>query len=424
MALDDSKMKTNSLLSMNTKPAPFMENFEKISILHALNSIKGKKSVLEWGSGGSTLYFSSLLEDGSEWISIEHDKEWHRAIDKRINSENNKSIRIVYSPPSSAWSSSQGDGTFNQFRDYVLEPIKFNKIFDFIIVDGRARPACMNVGWEMLSDNGIMILHDAQREIYIKSIPKNSYTLRITNTKINIDGNISTLLLSKSSTKINLLSIELRNALPDYILVIKNGVNISENMLYAGDIPEHKNYTDWIGLSLTKNNNNHIRHDITSRLPIEDNTIDYYQSEDVFEHIDFKHISLIINDIFRVLKIGGVLRISIPDYGCDILRKRSIIDADNNIIFDKEGGGNIDNPGHVWFPRIDTIKEILSASLFNKYGNINYLHYYNMDSTFVVNKIDYSRSTVTRTPDHDPRVMSPYRPMSIVVDLTKSLEKQ
>ena len=37
----------------------------------------------------------------------------------------------------------------------------------------------------------------------------------------------------------------------------------------------------------------------------------------------------------------------------------------------------------------------------------------------IVNKIDYSYGYISRTPDHDERVQTPYRPMSIVVDCYK-----
>jgi hypothetical protein len=31
---------------------------------------------LEWGSGHSTLRFSSLLSQDAHWLSIEHDRAW------------------------------------------------------------------------------------------------------------------------------------------------------------------------------------------------------------------------------------------------------------------------------------------------------------------------------------------------------------
>ena len=192
--------------------------------------------------------------------------------------------------------------------------------------------------------------------------------------------------------------------------------------LYAGDLPEKKEYDGLIGLSLSQSDHRHIKYDITNSLPLSNNSVSSYQAEDVFEHIEYDKLLPIINEIYRVLKPNGTFRLSIPDYGCDVLINRSIKDASGDIVFDPGGGGTPQNPGHVWFPHIDKVKQLLEKSDFGKLGKIECLHYYNMDGTFVADKIDYSKGHIQRTPDFDKRVQNPYRPMSIVVDLYKSIK--
>ncbi len=189
--------------------------------------------------------------------------------------------------------------------------------------------------------------------------------------------------------------------------------------LYSGDVPERKEYEGLIGLSLTRNNHNHLRHDITQPFLLADNTVDSFQTEDVFEHIPFEKLAPVVNEIYRVLKPGGLFRLSAPDYGCDVLQNRSIKDERGEIVFDPGGGGTPDSPGHVWFPRIDTVMQLLTKTKFHTSGTIELLHYYNKDGTFVAKPIDYSKGPVMRTPDFDQRVKKPYRPMSLVIDLTK-----
>jgi GT2 family glycosyltransferase/glycosyltransferase involved in cell wall biosynthesis/Flp pilus assembly protein TadD/predicted SAM-dependent methyltransferase len=189
--------------------------------------------------------------------------------------------------------------------------------------------------------------------------------------------------------------------------------------LYAGDIVNDEKYNELIGLSLTQSDHNHINHDICDPLPLPDNSVDYYQAEDVFEHIEYDKLLPIINEIHRVLKPNATFRLSVPDYGCDVLIKRSVKDDSGNIVFDPEGGGTLQNPGHLWFPNIDLVRRLLEKSKFNQFGRIEYLHYYNMDGTFVAKKINYSKGYIHRTPDFDNRVQDPYRPISIVVDLIK-----
>ncbi|MBT8356901.1 MAG: methyltransferase domain-containing protein, partial [Deltaproteobacteria bacterium] len=163
--------------------------------------------------------------------------------------------------------------------------------------------------------------------------------------------------------------------------------------LCAGDIPEKKEYDGQIGLSLTRSDHRHIKHDICKPLPMPDNSVDSYQAEDVFEHIEYDKLLPIINEIYRVLKPNATFRLSVPDYGCDVLIDRSEKNTLGNIVFDP--GGEIPNePGHLWFPRIDKVKQLLEKSAFGKFGKIEYLHFYNMDGTFVVNKIDYSKGHI------------------------------
>ncbi|WP_201567939.1 methyltransferase domain-containing protein, partial [Psychrobacter immobilis] len=191
--------------------------------------------------------------------------------------------------------------------------------------------------------------------------------------------------------------------------------------LYAGDVPKNEAYQKFIGLSLTQSNFQHIKHDITEIMPLPDQCVDIYQAEDVFEHIQLDEIPNIINEIYRVLKKGGVFRLSVPDYRCDLLENRTVKDDKGELIFDPLGGGNYENGkvvggGHIWFPKYETVKELLSKTKFN---NINFLHYYDESGEAVTKPIDYSIGYVMRTPDNDERVSNPYRPMSIVVDCIK-----
>jgi SAM-dependent methyltransferase len=191
--------------------------------------------------------------------------------------------------------------------------------------------------------------------------------------------------------------------------------------LYAGDIPQDLNYNKYVGLSCTQSNSRHVRHDLTEALPLPDNCVDIYQSEDVFEHIDPRELPSVINEIYRVLKPGGLFRLSLPDYRCNILHERSLKDEHGNLVFDPEGGGDyidgrVVNGGHVWFPTYETVRDLLGSTLFT---NISYYHYYDEKGNGVTHAIDYSLGHVRRTPDHDERVQDPYRPLSIVVDCRK-----
>jgi len=53
--------------------------------------------------------------------------------------------------------------------------------------------------------------------------------------------------------------------------------------------------------------------DITKKLPLEDNSIDYIFCEEAIEHIDLNNRYSLLKECLRVLKKGGVLRVATPD---------------------------------------------------------------------------------------------------------------
>ncbi len=192
--------------------------------------------------------------------------------------------------------------------------------------------------------------------------------------------------------------------------------------LYAGFVPEARVYDKFTGLSLWRNDARHIRHDIRRRHGLPDNSVDIYQAEDVFEHIALKKIPAVIADIHRILKPGGIFRLALPDYRCDVLIRRTIKNEHGDFLFDPGGGGfrqrgRVRGGGHLWFPVYETVRNLLENSPFR--GSCVFLHYYDEHGRAVLNEIDYSIGYVKRTPDHDPRVQSPRRPLSIVVDAIK-----
>ena len=104
-------------------------------------------------------------------------------------------------------------------------------------------------------------------------------------------------------------------------------------VLYAGDIADdmHMSEPNLYGLSINKADSKHILHDITNHYPLPDNSIYSYQAEDVLEHIAFEKLVDTINEIYRILHEGGLLRICLPDYYSAYLRDISMRDEDGNI---------------------------------------------------------------------------------------------
>lgn len=141
---------------------PWMKYREIEIIEQILRNLKPKKC-LEWGSGYSTLYFPSLLDNNAKWASIEHEEKWFEKIKAR--NENRNVEMYLIRPDNYPWTDEYGDGDYSDLRNYVEFPTKFGN-FDFILVDGRARIHCLRKAYELLSNEGVVILHDAGRSYY------------------------------------------------------------------------------------------------------------------------------------------------------------------------------------------------------------------------------------------------------------------
>jgi predicted O-methyltransferase YrrM len=116
--------------------------------------------ILEWGSGYSTLYFSQLFK--CKWLAIESNLGWFQKIEKE-NIYNNIKLKLIVKQVNPDKSDN------NPYYDYIHYPTKF-KPFDFILVDGLSitRKECLKVARDIISKDGIVVLHDSDRVQYHK----------------------------------------------------------------------------------------------------------------------------------------------------------------------------------------------------------------------------------------------------------------
>lgn len=116
---------------------------------------------LEWGCGYGTLYYTKRLGKSATWIAVEHEKEWATKIQE---TSRNPKVVIHHVPPNH-FPLSDRDGTYSDLKDYVDFPERFGP-FDFILVDGMARRDCLIKAHQLVREEGVVILHDANRVRY------------------------------------------------------------------------------------------------------------------------------------------------------------------------------------------------------------------------------------------------------------------
>lgn len=196
---------------------PFMDEWEIAALLEAFSMGSGPQSVLEWGSGNSTLYFSCRLPRGSRWDAIEHNRDWALQVIRLINRVGLEGVHLHYVGNSGPFRDGFEDGDYSSFPEYILFPLKMQRRFDFILVDGRARVECMLAAWELLNDGGLIILHDAERTQYDAGIPEKAQQLRMTNPFLP-EGK-SVLFLARDAAPLVELAVRLDRLLPETILL-------------------------------------------------------------------------------------------------------------------------------------------------------------------------------------------------------------
>lgn len=107
--------------------------------------LKPHHTVLEWGTGESTLFIPPLV---SSLVSIEHNGDW---LD---------------------WHPEFGDVILSPLDggEYVSCAAEFEEPFDIILVDGRMRVECAKFVHDhgLLAEGGILFVHDWARKKYHK----------------------------------------------------------------------------------------------------------------------------------------------------------------------------------------------------------------------------------------------------------------
>lgn len=159
--------------------------------------------VLEWGAGRSTLHYSRVLEEHNalgRWLSLEHNRQFftesvapelaQRASASYLLAEDLTGASPTGAPPVGAVGAGpKADaarvcavifdaGDLRPYDEdrlgdreadldaYVKLPASLGERFDAVLVDGRKRRRCLLEASRLLTDDGIVILHDAWRKYY------------------------------------------------------------------------------------------------------------------------------------------------------------------------------------------------------------------------------------------------------------------
>lgn len=129
--------------------------------------------VFEYGSGASTLW---LADRADEVISIEHHAGFATVMEPALSARTEVTFRLIEPRRSSSPSIGSAKPGHHglDFADYVRSIDAEPGSFDLIVIDGRAREACLTIASPRLSPGGLIVFDNSHRTRYQQAIRASS----------------------------------------------------------------------------------------------------------------------------------------------------------------------------------------------------------------------------------------------------------
>ena len=123
-----------------------------------ISHLNKNQNVLEWGSGSSTKVIAEAVKS---IVSIEHNKNWYDKVIKDL--PKNATLYHVPSKYHHDWRK-DGDGSPDNFKNYISYPLELGNKYDLIFIDGRARVQCASVCSKISKEDTMIFVHDFSDE--------------------------------------------------------------------------------------------------------------------------------------------------------------------------------------------------------------------------------------------------------------------
>ena len=133
--------------------------------------LRSNASVFEFGSGASTIW---LARRAGTVHSIEHDKDWFDLMQSRIKPYPSIQLTHVRTDASLSedplYHSQKEEYAEHSFEHYVKAITQTGLTYDLIVIDGRARPACLHAAQTCLAKDGMIVFDNTKRKRYDTAI--------------------------------------------------------------------------------------------------------------------------------------------------------------------------------------------------------------------------------------------------------------
>lgn len=141
--------------------------FEAADVVAAHLAERPEARVFEWGSGASTAWLSRRA---GEVVAVEHDVEWA----EQVRPLAGPGVRVLTVPPvpasDPAVASHKPGFEALDFSAYVAAVDDQDGVFDLVVIDGRAREACLGRAVPHLAEDGLIVFDNVDRRRYRDAI--------------------------------------------------------------------------------------------------------------------------------------------------------------------------------------------------------------------------------------------------------------
>jgi len=140
---------------------------DSASLVDEFLSARPGARVFEWGSGASTIW---LEKRATEVISVEYDPEWAQLMQTIVGPGTTVVEVSASTDTHPEISSGMWGHTGLDYSDYVaaIDAVRGN--FDLIVIDGRARTACLDKAVERLTPGGMIVFDNTNRARYREAL--------------------------------------------------------------------------------------------------------------------------------------------------------------------------------------------------------------------------------------------------------------
>ena len=145
-------------------------------------NFSNRQTMLEWGVGGSTFCFSRHVY---KYYAIEHDYDWYNKVCKELLKRDTSNVMLNFALPNDreAYDYNIDVPIFNNekgkdiFKHYINYCTNFPFVFDFVLIDGRARKHCAFKIHQLLKPESLVFFHDFNNRPYYHDILKEKYKI-------------------------------------------------------------------------------------------------------------------------------------------------------------------------------------------------------------------------------------------------------